>query len=206
MENDDRARVLDPERDADALKALTHPLRIRLLGMLRQDGPATASELAAATGETSATTSYHLRVLAKYAFIKEAEHRDGRERRWQAVHALTSWDSAALASTPANRAVGSALRRSQLEHLTRAVARFETEAEAGPTQLEWVGAGGISDWLPRLTPESLAELWQTLSGKVDELTARDAEDPRARQVVVFHAALPMAQPAPAASPASEGPA
>jgi DNA-binding transcriptional ArsR family regulator len=41
------ARVLGPERDAAALKALTHPLRIRLLGLLRQHGPATASELAA---------------------------------------------------------------------------------------------------------------------------------------------------------------
>ncbi|MEV4899315.1 hypothetical protein AB0K48_59350, partial [Nonomuraea sp. NPDC055795] len=50
-------RVLDPEHDAAALKALTHPLRIRLLGLLRQDGPATASELAIRTGEPSASTA-----------------------------------------------------------------------------------------------------------------------------------------------------
>ncbi|MFI5531882.1 helix-turn-helix domain-containing protein [Kitasatospora sp. NPDC051853] len=196
MENDDRARVLDPERDADALKALTHPLRIRLLGLLRRDGPATASELAAATGESSASASYHLRVLAKHAFVREAEHRDGRERRWQAVHALTSWDSAAMASSPGNRAVASSIRRSQLDHLANSLARFEAEAEAGLLGPEWLGADGVSDWMPRLTPDSLAELWQTLESKVTELTARDAEDPRATQVIVLAATLPLAPPAP----------
>ncbi|MGW4645553.1 helix-turn-helix domain-containing protein [Kitasatospora sp. NPDC004289] len=197
MENDDRARVLDPERDADALKALTHPLRIRLLGLLRQDGPATASELAAATGESSASTSYHLRVLAKHAFVGEAEHRDGRERRWRAVHALTSWDSAAMASSPGSRAVLGSLRRRQVEHLESSLARFEADEEAGRLAPGWTGPAGISDWLPRLTPESLAELWQTLEGKLDELTARDAEDPRAAQVVLLAAGLPLA---PTASP------
>ncbi|MFD7560751.1 transcriptional regulator, partial [Streptomyces sp. NPDC059835] len=49
MVSEEQRRFLDPERDAAALKALTHPLRIRLLGLLRQDGPATASELAVRT-------------------------------------------------------------------------------------------------------------------------------------------------------------
>lgn len=100
MPHEESQRVLDPEKDSAALKALTHPLRIRLLGMLRQDGPATATELSGRTQESSASTSYHLRVLAKYGFVAEAEHRDGRERRWRAVHAVTSWDNAAVGASP----------------------------------------------------------------------------------------------------------
>ena len=47
--------------DATALKALAHPVRLRMLGMLRVDGPATATQLAARLGLNSGATSYHLR-------------------------------------------------------------------------------------------------------------------------------------------------
>ncbi|MDQ1010011.1 DNA-binding transcriptional ArsR family regulator [Streptomyces sp. V4I23] len=80
-----RRRVLDPRQDGPALKVLTHPLPIRLPGMLRQDDPAAAGELALRTGESSASTSYHLRVLAQQAFIDEAGSRNGRERRRRAL-------------------------------------------------------------------------------------------------------------------------
>ena len=58
--------------DATALKALTHPLRLRMLGMLRIDGPATATGLAERLGLNSGATSYHLRQLAQHGFIEEA--------------------------------------------------------------------------------------------------------------------------------------
>lgn len=195
MAGEDRKRVLAPERDAEALKALTHPLRIRLLGLLRQDGPATASELAVRTGESSASTSYHLRVLAKHAFIAEAEHRDGRERRWQAVHAVTSWSNEALDASPAGRAYVTVTRKAQIDHLEASIARHEADLEAGRLGREWVEPSGMSDLLPRLTPESLTELWAAIEHKLDELTARDASDPRARQVVFLMAGLPLASDA-----------
>lgn len=55
--------------------------------------------------------------------------------------------------------------------------------------------------MPRLTPESLAELWEVLQAKTDELVARDAGDPRAEQVVLFTAGLPLA-PDPVSGPDS----
>jgi DNA-binding transcriptional ArsR family regulator len=192
MDSDEHKRALDPERDTDALKALTHPLRIQLLGLLRQDGPATASELAARTGESSASTSYHLRVLAKYAFIAEAEHRDGRERRWRARHTVTSWSNEAMESSEAGRAFVSLARRRQLAHLETSLARHEADMAAGRFGQEWVEPSGISDLMPRLTAESLAELWDTLTGKLEELTARDAQDPRAEHVMLLTAGLPLA--------------
>ena len=149
MVSEEQRRVLDPERDAAALKALTHPLRIRLLGLLRQDGPATASELAAKTGESSASTSYHLRVLAKYAFVAEAEHRDGRERRWQAVHSVTSWSNEAMETSPGSRAYVNLARRAQIEHLGASLVRHEADVADGLLGQEWVEPSGISDLMPR---------------------------------------------------------
>ncbi|MFJ5732080.1 ArsR/SmtB family transcription factor [Streptomyces paradoxus] len=192
MDSDEHKRVLDPERDTAALKALTHPLRIQLLGLLRQDGPATASELAARTGESSASTSYHLRVLAKYAFIAEAEHRDGRERRWRALHTVTSWSNESMESTEAGRAFVGLARRRQIEHLERSLARYEADLAAGRLGQEWVEPSGITDLMPRLTAASLTELFDTVAGKLEELTARDADDPRAEHVVFVAAGLPLA--------------
>ncbi|MFM9615161.1 transcriptional regulator [Streptomyces sp. V2] len=191
MDSDDsQGRVLDPTRDAAALKALTHPLRIQLLGLLRQFGPATASELAARTGESSASASYHLRVLAKYAFITEAEHRDSRERRWKAVHRVTSWDNAAMEKDPVGQEFVGIARRLQADHLAAAARRYESDLAAGLLDEEWVRAAGISDALIRLTPESLLELTELFDTKIEELRRRDTGDARARQVVLFLAGLP----------------
>ncbi|HZB35626.1 MAG TPA: helix-turn-helix domain-containing protein, partial [Gaiellaceae bacterium] len=56
--------------DLETLRAFVHPLRNRLLGALRIDGPATASELARRFDESSGATSYHLRQLARYGFVE----------------------------------------------------------------------------------------------------------------------------------------
>ncbi|MFE4625429.1 ArsR/SmtB family transcription factor [Streptomyces mirabilis] len=205
MVSDEHKRVLDPERDAGALKALTHPLRIQLLGMLRQDGPATASELAVRTGESSASTSYHLRVLAKYAFVAEAAHRDGRERRWQAVHSVTSWSNKTMEDSPASRDFVSLSRRRQIEHLEASLVRYEADVAEGRLGQEWVEPSGITDLMPRLTPESLSELWEVIDRKLEELAARDAEDPRAERVVFVAAGLPLAPREPDAEPGREEP-
>src|SRR4030095_2278376 len=72
--------------DGDALKALAHPLRMRLLAGLRYHGRATATMLGERLGESSGSTSYHLRVLAEHGFIEEVPgHAGGRGRgreRW----------------------------------------------------------------------------------------------------------------------------
>lgn len=70
----------DPAR----IRALAHPLRLRLLDLLDDDGPATATECARATGESVASCSFHLHQLAKYGFVEPAERR-GREKPWRSV-------------------------------------------------------------------------------------------------------------------------
>src|SRR3954453_1384634 len=81
--------------DVRALRALAHPLRTRLLAHLRLNGPATASRLGRAVGESSGATSYHLRQLATYGFVEEVEGRgSARERWWRARHRMTSWQAA----------------------------------------------------------------------------------------------------------------
>jgi DNA-binding transcriptional ArsR family regulator len=68
---------------AAELRALAHPLRLQLLQVLREEGPATASQLGRRLGESSGATSYHLRALHRAGMVEEAEQRNGRERWWQ---------------------------------------------------------------------------------------------------------------------------
>ncbi|SFB54948.1 Helix-turn-helix domain-containing protein [Amycolatopsis marina] len=73
--------------DARSLRALAHPLRVRLLDLLRADGPATASGLAQRVGESSGTTSWHLRQLAEHGLVEEdATRGTKRERWWKPTH------------------------------------------------------------------------------------------------------------------------
>src|SRR3954454_12016717 len=89
---DDDTVVLDPPR----LRALAHPLRVRLLGLLRLHGPSTATRLAARVGDSSGSTSYHLRQLAAAGLVAEDPAHaggGGRERWWRAVHSSTRLDT-----------------------------------------------------------------------------------------------------------------
>ena len=72
--------VTEPER----VRALAHPLRLALLDLLEEEGEATATRCAEVTGDSVASCSFHLRILAKYGFIEPGERR-GREKPWRVV-------------------------------------------------------------------------------------------------------------------------
>lgn len=79
----------DPKRIADpgALKALAHPMRMRIIGELATRGSCRAADLAKALGEPANSVSFHLRQLARYGLIIEDTERgtDRRERWWRAA-------------------------------------------------------------------------------------------------------------------------
>lgn len=78
--------------DPAVLRALSHPLRQRILGELEVVEHARAADLAEALGEPANSISFHLRVLAKAGIIEEAPElaRDRRDRVWkQSVESFT---------------------------------------------------------------------------------------------------------------------
>jgi len=63
---------------------MSHPLRREMLRHLAEHGTASSTTLAAALGESTGTTSYHLRVLADAGVIEEVPGQtNGRERWWR---------------------------------------------------------------------------------------------------------------------------
>ena len=71
--------------DIGTLKALASPIRWQILGYLDEHEEATATDLARELGESTGTTSYHLRLLARHDLVEEAASADKRERRWRKV-------------------------------------------------------------------------------------------------------------------------
>jgi DNA-binding transcriptional ArsR family regulator len=192
--------MTDPQQerhvtDPADLKAVAHPLRVRMLALLRRHGPATATELAQRLDTETGSTSYHLRILAKHGFVAEAAagpegRRHPRERRWEAVHRTTGWSNTQLAATDAGREAAAMMRRRQVEVLIGDVERFEAEQDR--LDAAWVEAAGIGDLQVRLTLAGIGELWDRFYAHLDELRARDNDDPAAAVVSVVVAGFPRA--------------
>lgn len=149
----------------EQLRGISHPLRMRMLGRLRLDGPQTATALADALGVNTGQTSYHLRQLAQYGFIAEAEGMGtGRERYWRALHQSTRTPSSE-ADPDTSAAFRQAAVVNQLQWVQAAV---QEHAELPD---EWRTAGTNSDWWMRLTAEQAHELVDRVSAILDEVQA-----------------------------------
>jgi len=115
--------------DPDAIAALTHPVRWKLLNYLMSSGPATASQGARAVGDTPSNCSYHLRTLAKYGWVEADGSADARERPWRALVTGFSLEQPGDPDSPLGRNTAALLamtiQQDQQEAL-EAVARFTT--------------------------------------------------------------------------------
>ena len=152
--------------DAQSLKVLAHPLRVRIVGSLRTEGPATATLLGQQLGTSSGLTSYHLRILGEAGFVEDAtDHPSiGRERWWQAAQDMTSWRPADAGDDPDSVAAE--------QWLTGTTARqgmawlddwLQRRPDADP---EWREASETNDYLLQLTPAELRELMAELDAVV----------------------------------------
>ncbi|MFH9609316.1 helix-turn-helix domain-containing protein [Streptomyces sp. NPDC017448] len=159
--------------DARTLRAVAHPLRLRLLNTLREFGPATASKLGERLGESSGATSYHLRRLAEAGLVEDApELGKGRERWWRSVHdgsMLESADFRRHADPEVRGAIDFVLHETATSHAEELNTWLGT-VDDWPE--EWQRSWDMSDFKIRLTPELALEL----SRKVHELVEsyRDA--------------------------------
>jgi DNA-binding transcriptional ArsR family regulator len=168
--------------DAQSLRGLAHPLRVRLLGLLRLDGPATASGLAAVVGESSGVTSYHLRQLAAYGFVVEddAPHVSKKERWWKAAHRTTVLETLPDDDAGTTMLVDEYLRSVAWAYSDR-ILRFADGLSTTRDELgaQWGAVADISDWMLELTPAEADEVARRLHAVVDGYRLSDPARERA---------------------------
>lgn len=96
-----------PVHDPRVLRGLAHPVRGRIVDEMNATGPVRAADVARALGIPANQASFHLRQLAKYGLVEEAEGegRDRRDRVWRlTAERGLSIDLADLESRPGGRA------------------------------------------------------------------------------------------------------
>lgn len=177
----------DPERevllDSRSLRGIAHPLRTRILGLLRVDGPSTATRLAERLNLSSAATSYHLRQLAAYGFVVEDESRGtGRERWWRAAHQSTRFERSLLEAEAGPEGPD----REETDVLAGEYLRVVAAASADKVRAwldgahalpaEWQDASTMSDSLLALTTQESARLIAEIDAVVARYRRHDAPD------------------------------
>jgi DNA-binding transcriptional ArsR family regulator len=121
-----RTRLVD---DADAVQALTHPLRVQILDALREEG--SAATVARALGQSRQNVNYHLKELLRAGLVEPTgERRRGNllEPTYRAV-ASSFVISSRMAWGDERR--GKALRdQTSLEHLVGVGERLQRDASS----------------------------------------------------------------------------
>ncbi|CAN5352190.1 hypothetical protein BH11ACT8_BH11ACT8_19650 [soil metagenome] len=156
------------------LRALAHPVRLRMLGLLRLNGPATSTMLATRLGLNTGATSYHLRQLAQHGFIVDDDSQgNGRERWWKAAHQSTR-----TVSPPPDDVEGWEVTDAYLQTVATIYTEWLQRAfeERPLLPLRWREAGTLSDYHQRLTPATATRLLERLDAILSEVEDEDDED------------------------------
>lgn len=195
MADDDRpdrsvTRLTDPR----ALRAYAHPVRMALVGLLRTEGPLTATRAAEILGESSGTCSFHLRQLAKYGLVEEAGGGTGRQKPWRATTLFT--DVPATADTPEGAAAVGLFYSAMAERYFDRLMNWLEVRDQEPGQ--WQEAAVFGDRILYLTADELAGLAGQMDELLDAYTGRLTEPALrpegARQVTYVHFAFPRQRP------------
>ena len=149
---------------AEQLKALGHPLRLRVLEMLGDEGgePLTNRELAQKLNVDPGHLHFHVKMLLRAGLIERAEGGKGREKPYRAVASTVRVGPELLGSRLTGDLQAAMLNEVQAGFATRDAGQFRSAQVTG-----------------RITPEQAIDLITELVEK-----ARDLEDPSVDPLVI----------------------
>jgi hypothetical protein len=173
------------QADPTALRALAHPVRWKLIDVLASEGTATATRCSDLLGESTATCSYHLGILAKYGFITRVAGREWREKPWRLASPDLHLSSAGLdpEGAAASRAAASAFLDYEMTVLKESLYRSEQEP---PPWRQATRIMGATAWV---TAEECQEAAAEVQQILDKYSRHGREKSRegARAVRLFAA-------------------
>ena len=177
-------------------QTLTHPVRLRILNYLRHYREANSTSVARALGESTGTTSYHLRKLAELHLIEEIPERSAGRERWWRVLPLDHRPAGPDERTPVEESALRQLRAQQLSADIQLALQAELEF-SGPDG--WVQGSRAGCYMTKEELLAFYDEYIALLRKYGH-SAADAPD-GARPMALRFFALPQPdQPAPGHGP------
>jgi DNA-binding transcriptional ArsR family regulator len=182
-------------------KTLTNPVRRQILDYIGKHREANSTSVARALGESTGTTSYHLRKLAEQHLIEEIPERSGgRERWWR----LLPFEHVMAAPAQRSPAEDGALAQWNTQRLSvdidlyiRALAEYE-----GPRG--WVQGERTGTWM---TKEGVLAFYAEYLDLLRKHSyPGEVAPPGARQMAIRFLAIPQADPPQADPPQADPPA
>jgi predicted ArsR family transcriptional regulator len=161
---DELSNITDPK----ALRALAHPLRWQLLEFLTREGSATATQCAQETGESVASCSYHLNMLAKYDYVVQAEGGKGREKPWKLARQTTRFTDVGLDTEGAVAA--NAASAAFLDYTLNQIKERHLSVTAEPA--EWRNVLGVDNTTDFLTAEEVQAFREEVRRLMDRFRDR----------------------------------
>jgi DNA-binding transcriptional ArsR family regulator len=153
-------------------------------------GPATASMLAERLGESSGSTSYHLRQLARHGIILEdTERNSGRERWWKMAPGGVTIGSPETLESPAGREANELVSVAWHQNNERRLANFLRRG-LETFGMDWMQASTLSTAHLEVDREQLAEFgreYYALQTRLKEKWAAEREAAEASGVADPHA-------------------
>lgn len=180
------SRAEDRRIGVAALRALAHPLRVRLLEQVSARQGATASMLARDVGESSGSTSYHLRQLARHGLIEEDVDRGtAKERWWRPVRGGLTVTGHEFATDPATRDAAQLVVDEFHRNRVARLRHWLDTATEWPA--EWVEASATSKSSLRLAPPQLRALVGELFDVIERYRELEPGEGHAAIEVQLHA-------------------
>jgi DNA-binding transcriptional ArsR family regulator len=175
--------------DPRTMRALAHPVRLAILERLQRHGPATASRLSPHVGATPSVTSWHLRHLAGFGLVRDAEGgTDRRERRWAAVARGFRFETP---EDEEGRSAAQVLTGEMFARNADLPLRWLTDTAPG-LEPAWTRLAGASNTRIVVTADELAALKDALEVLIAPYVVRepDRRPPGSRDVRLLTYALP----------------
>lgn len=185
--------------DLRALRVIAHPVRLRMLGLLRRDGPSTATRLAQRLDINSGAASYHLRQLAGAGLIVEETGRGtARDRWWCAAHQTTdcSWADTEGALLEAGIAFARGVVNDYADQMIRVVEEMPLLPE------KWQRASTTTDRFFLLTVDELRSMNDEIKAVLSRYRSHSGTE-QAPEGAVQVSAIYQAAPVPGAVPIPE---
>jgi DNA-binding transcriptional ArsR family regulator len=182
--------------DPQAMRALAHPVRLAILERLQRHGPATATQLAPDVGATPSVTSWHLRHLAGFGLVRDAEPGpDRRQRRWEAVARGFRFEVPQDPDDEEGRSAARVLSREMFLRSGDLPNRWAAEVEPD-LEPAWRRLAGLANTRVTVSAEELAAIEDAIEGVLAPYVTRDetARPADSRGIRLLRYVLPEAAP------------